>query len=312
MRPKTSAIDLPPRMLRRKKKLKSGKIWISYYYNGRDEDGRRSEIPLGADLSEAKKRWAEFEYQPAPKDTKLLNSIFDRYIKEILPLKAPRTQRDNLDCLKFLRPVFGEVAIDDLTPQHLAAYRDKRSAKVRANREVSLLSHVFNLAREWGFTSRDNPARGLRKNKESPRDFYVDDTVWMAVYEFASVELQDALDLAYLTGQRVADVLKMSYHDLTSDSLYVCQGKTKKKLRILIRLEDGTPTQLASVLERITKRDRKVKSLNLIATPAGRALNKGMLRTRFDAARTSAIAKAKNIGSDEMLALARRIARDRA
>lgn len=39
MRPKTSGRDLPPRMLRRRKKLKSGEVWEAFYYNGRDENG---------------------------------------------------------------------------------------------------------------------------------------------------------------------------------------------------------------------------------------------------------------------------------
>lgn len=309
MRPKTTGRDLPPRMIRRTKKLKSGKIWVGYYYNGIDEDGARHEYPLGNDLAEAKKKWAEFECVPAPKDSKLLRHIFERYQKEVIPTKALRTQKDNLEILAQLRPVFGDVAVDDVTPQHIAMYRDRRTAKVRANREITLLSHVYNLAREWGYTTKDNPARGVRKNPESPRDFYIDDQVWHAVYECAPEELQDALDLAYLTGQRPADVLKMSHHDVSDDSLFVCQGKTNKKLRILIKLEDGTLTQLANVLERIRQRPRKVKSLNLIATPAGRALNKGTLRTRFEAARASAIANAKNIGTEEMLALAERIAK---
>jgi integrase len=308
MRPKSTGRDLPPRMLRRTKKLKSGKLWVGYYYNGIDEAGARREFPLGTDILEAKKKWAEFECTPVPKDSKLLRHIFDRYQREIIPAKAPRTQKDNLEILTQLRPVFGDVAIDDVTPQHIAMYRDRRTAKIRANREITLLSHVYNLAREWGYTTKDNPARGVRKNPESPRDFYIDDQVWRAVYECAPEELQDALDLAYLTGQRPADVLKMSHHDVKDDSLFVQQEKTKKRLRVLIRHADGTPTQLAEVLERIRARPRKIKNLSLIATPAGKALNKGTLRTRFEAARERAIENAKSIGTEEMLALAERVA----
>lgn len=307
MRPKTSGRDLPPRMLRRTKQLKSGKLWIGYYYNGLAEDGSRREIPLGTDLHEAKRKWAEFECEPPPKDSKLLDHIFDRYEKEIIPTKAPRTQRDNLDCLSRLRPVFKAVSIADITPQHIAMYRDRRTAKVRANREITLLSHVFNLAREWGYTARDNPARGVRKNPEKPRDFYVDDEVWGAVYSCASEELQDALDLAYLTGQRPADVLKMNERDIQDGCLFVLQDKYKKKLRILLQNADGTSTQLAEVLDRIRRRPRKIKSLNLVATPAGVPLNKFTLRTRFDAARLAAVAKAEKIGTEEMLLLAQRI-----
>ena len=71
MRPKKSAQDLPPRMLRRTKTLKSGKVWEAFYYNGRREDGTRWEMPLGSDLNEAKRKWAELECKPAPADTVL-------------------------------------------------------------------------------------------------------------------------------------------------------------------------------------------------------------------------------------------------
>ena len=42
---------------------------------------------------------------------------------------------------------------------------------------------------------------------EATRDFYADDKVWTAVYAKACPELQDAMDLAYITGQRPADEL---------------------------------------------------------------------------------------------------------
>lgn len=71
--------------------------------------------------------------------------------------------------LKQLRPTFDEAPIDSITPFNIAGYRDARSAKVRANREIALLSHVFNMAREWGLTERENPCQGIRKNKEINR-----------------------------------------------------------------------------------------------------------------------------------------------
>jgi hypothetical protein len=43
MRPKSTGYKLPPRMLRRVRKLKSGETWTGYYYNGRDDAGNRKE-----------------------------------------------------------------------------------------------------------------------------------------------------------------------------------------------------------------------------------------------------------------------------
>ncbi len=307
MRPKATARDLPPRMLRRTKRLKSGEVWVGYYYNGRDEHGARKEIPLGTDLHEAKRRWAELECKPAPAETGLMMHVFDRYIREVVPTKAPRTQKDNNEAIHQLRKVFDTAPVDALTPQHVAQYRDKRTAKVRANREIALLSHIFNLAREWGYTARENPCRGVRKNKEQPRDYYADKSVWDAVYSQACEELQDAMDVAYLTGQRPGDVMRMMENDIRDGALEVRQGKTKKRLRILLDTDAGERTELGKVLDRIRARPRKVRSLYLVATPAGGPLNKWTLRIRFDAARTAAAKALDQAGTLEAQALAARV-----
>lgn len=298
MRPKTTNRDLPPRMLRRKRTLKSGKVWESFYYAGRREDGTRVEIPLGHDLNEAKRKWVEMECRTIPVETGLMRFIFDRYEKEIIPTKAPRTQKDNLGCLKGLRSVFDSAPIDSITPQIIAQYRDKRGqhAPVRANREITLLSHVWNMAREWGLTAKENPVKGVRKNKETPRDFYADAAVWDAVYSAACVELQDAMDLNYLTGQRPADVLKMRLSDIRDGALEVQQNKTNKKLRILLDDAQGARTALGQLVDRIKNRERKVSSLYLVATPAGRPLNNGTLRIRFETARAHAASEVEKQG----------------
>ena len=57
--------------------------------------------------------------------------MFDRYEREIVPLKAQATQRDYIANLKQLKRAFGTAPADAVTPQHVAQYRDKRSAKVR-------------------------------------------------------------------------------------------------------------------------------------------------------------------------------------
>jgi integrase len=287
MRPKSTARDLPPKMLRRTKRLASGKIWEGYYYNGRDEQGERQEIPLGTDLNEAKRKWAEFECQKPADDTGLMSFIFDRYLRDALPTKAPKTQEDNRSCIKYLRKVFGNAPIESITPQHIAQYRDARGAKapVRANREVSLLSAIFNMAREWGYTAKENPAKGVRKNKEKPRDYYADDAVWAAVYKTACPELQDAMDINYLTGQRPADVLKMRHADIVDGALEVQQNKTQMRLRILLTV-DGVRSELGRVIDRIKR--RKVTGLFIVATAKGAGLNKWTLRDRFEKAREDA------------------------
>jgi len=243
------ARDLPPRMLRRTRQMKSGKLWVGYYYDGR-EDGKRKEIPLGTDLNEAKRKWAELEQTAPPVDSTLMRHVFDRYEREVLTSKAPRTQKDNLQEFKMLRPVFGEAPIDAIRPIDIQQYLNNRSAKTRANREIALLSHVFRKARNWGYTDQENPCLGVDKNKEIGRTFYADDAVWNAIRQHADPVLRDALDLAYLTGQRPADVCKMRWDDIQNGRLIVNQNKTGRHLKINIVGE------LAMVIQRIRERAR--------------------------------------------------------
>ncbi|MDD2061080.1 tyrosine-type recombinase/integrase [Pseudomonas putida] len=294
--------DLPPRMLRRVRTLKSGKQWIGYYYDGRDENGKRIEIPLGTDLDVAKMEWAKLDRKAVPKIVRLLGDVFNRYERDVVPSKMPRTQKDNLLSLKQLRAAFADAPIDAITPQIIAQYRDKRTGKVRANREISLLSHIYNMAREWGITERENPAAGVRKNKERPRDFYAGPEIWNSVYECAPGELRDAMDLAYLTGQRPADVLSMRAADCVDGYLQVAQRKTSKKLRIAFE-SAGRKNALGVLVEKLLQQrhERGIRNPYLITTQDGRNVTSSMLRLRFDDARKAAIRTAID-NADSLLA----------
>ncbi len=283
-------------MVRRKRPRKNGTVWVGYYY--RDATGK--EIALGGDLNKARLKWAELEAKEKPADLTVMRGIFDRYAREVIPKKGERTQKDNLAELKQLRPTFDGAPIDSITPANIAVYRDARTAKVRANREIALLSHIFNMAREWGLTERENPCQGIRKNKEAPRDYYANAAVWDAVYGMAEPELKEAMDLAYLTGQRPADVIVMRIDDVEGDYLLVTQGKTQQKLRILMVTKTGE-NSLGKLIREITERNARHPSKYLLINRHGKRMTKGMLRLRWDKAREKARLRAIEQG-DPMFA----------
>lgn len=142
--------------------------------------------------------------------------------------------------------VFGAALIYTIRPQGMRTYLDLhgQTAKVRANRECALLSHIFNQARAWGYTDAPNPCAGIKGHKETGRDRYVEDDEFRAVWEKGHYTLQDAMDLALLTGQRPADVLKLTRADIRDSALHLKQNKTGQKLAIEITGE------LAQVIER--------------------------------------------------------------
>ncbi|MEA5670529.1 integrase [Pseudomonas sp. MH2] len=297
---KASNKDLPPRMLRRVRKLKSGKLWVGYYYDGRDAEGKRQEVPLGTDLAEAKLEWARLEHRAKPKVMATMGELFDRYERDIIPGKSPRTQKDNRYELERLRKAFADAPIEAISPPVIAQYRDARSAKTRANREIALLSHVFTMAMEWGFAER-NPCLAVRRNKEKVRDFYAADEIWDAVYAEGDQGLKDAMDLAYLAGQRPADTLKFSTVDLDEDYLWVDQNKTDKKLRIR-RHVNGELTGLGLFIEALLERRKLqgVRNSRLITNDSGLRMSWEMLRNRFSEARDRAARKLTADGNTDL------------
>lgn len=165
---------------------------------------------------------------------------------------------------------------------------------------------MFTIAREWGLTTNANPCFGVRRNKETPQDYYAGDIVWNAVYAEAVQELKDAMDLAYLTGQRPADVLKVATTDLNAGFLMVKQGKSSKKLRLRLE-EDGVQSGLSAFIDDLQKRIslNGIKTSQLITNTSGLRMSQQMLRNRRDEAREKAAIKAGTDGDSALDALIR-------
>ena len=136
--------------------------------------------------------------------------------------------------------------------------------------------------------TRENPCQGVRKNKEKPRDYYANDIVWKAVYDESPPELKEAMDLAYLTGQRPADVLLMRRDDIEGNYLLVQQSKTQQRLRILMRRRRWDREQPGALIKEIVERNAAHNSNYLIVSKHGKRMTATMLRKRWDEAREKA------------------------
>ena len=173
---------------------------------------------------------------------------------------------------------------DAIAPMRVREYMDipGQVSKVRANREKALLSHIFNKSREWGYTALQNPCQGVKGFKETGRSRYITDAEFNQVKAQAHFTVIDAMDLALLTGQRPADVLKLKRTDIRDGALWIVQNKTSQRLGVEITGE------LAAVIARIAERPRRAISAWLIQDENGQPLTQFALRSRFDKARTLA------------------------
>lgn len=97
-----------------------------------------------------------------------------------------------------------------------------------------MFSHIFNKAREWGYTALQNPCQGVDGFKETGRSRYITDAEFNKVRAHAHFTFIDAMDLALLTGQRPADVLKLKRTDIRDVALWIVQNTTGARVGIEI------------------------------------------------------------------------------
>jgi len=263
-RRRSKHFDLPPRMRR--------KAFAYYHVAG------NKWTPLGSDRNKALLAWAQLEQTEPDESLTTFGVVAERYKKDELRQKAPATQIEYTRALKELMPVFGKVKLEAIQPKHVRTYLDRRSKKISGNREIAVLSAIFNRAREWGYIRAANPCVGVRRNAEKGRDRYITDDEYRRLYAAADPVLRDAMALAYYTGQRVSDVLKMRRTDIQDGALWIKQGKTSNTVRIAVEGE------LRRTIERITARG--VVGMYLLTTPKGERLGYEALQKRFAKARS--------------------------
>lgn len=265
----------------RARKQKSGVV--HYYY---DHGGKpRKETALGSNYGLAVKKWAQLEGGRVEVATAAITFrlVSDSYRREVMTLKAARTQQDNAKELGKLLQFFDDppVPLDDIKPLNVREYMTWRTKEgkgmVRANREKALLSHIWNFARDKGLTDLPNPCAGIKGFKETGRDAYIEDDQYQAIRAAADTVVQDAMDLAYLIGQRPADVLSLTEMDVRDGVVNIKQGKTKAKLRIAVEGE------LAVLLERLRARKtgQAVHSTYLIVSERGEPVSVAMMSRRW-------------------------------
>jgi integrase len=264
-RPRRKDRDLPPMLFRKRGR---------YYYG---QEG----IALGKYLPAALKRWAELRGEALPKpNAGTFADAAAQFERDELPGKAAKTQEEYTRQLKTLVKVFGAGALDAIKPKHIRAFLDARPS-IAGTREKALFSAVFNFARGRGMTDAPNPCAGI-KGKQSRRDVYVTDGELSTILVAADRPLRDFLELAYHSGQRPSDVLKMTRADVKDGALWVQQNKTGAK----VRLDLIGP--LADVVARVLALSFPVQAMNLVLDERGQRLTLKAMQKRFAAVRLKA------------------------
>lgn len=151
-----------------------------------------------------------------------------------------RTQRDYNNHLawiadKLTDPRSGKSwPVTHVQATHCYTLRTTRgkSSKTQANRMLSTLKVLFEFAREVGCRP-DNPAKGVRRYSEKPRQRYVTDAEFDAVFRIASPMMQVAMTLAAITGVDQGVLLRLRFDQFDDDGLEFVRAKTGKAKRFV-------------------------------------------------------------------------------
>lgn len=261
-RRRTHDLELPALMYRKRGR---------YYYG-------RAGIALGGDLGQALRRYAELHTGSAGPGT--FAEAVRLYLRDELPKKAAKTADEYERQLGTLVKVFGAcpLAGGSIRPKDVHDYLAARP-RIAGGREKALLSAVWNFARRIGLTDAPNPCTGIRAPK-ARRSRYVTDAELAAALAAADPTLAGFLELAYRTGQRPGDVLRMMRSDVRDGALWVSQRKTGAKVRIAVS------GPLEALLERLRGLPTRVASLYLIHNHRGQPITLAAMQKRWDLVRT--------------------------
>lgn len=238
-RKRSTNTNLPDRMRARKRTRKNGKTTVYYFYDGRDENGRRKEIPLGTDYVAAVQEWSKLESAKLPRAARVTFPVAAaRYLNTVISHRSSNTVSGAQKAVRKLSEFFGgnnPAPLDDIEPAHVRRYLDwRKDTPGSANNEITYLSAIFNYAREQGWTSKENPCRNVKKHNKKRREVYIEDYLYQAVYQAADQQMRDLMDIAYITGQRPIDIVGIHSSHIHDGILHINQQKTGAKLRFEI------------------------------------------------------------------------------
>jgi integrase len=210
---------------------------------------------LGVELDES---LAEYARLMAAKGGGGMADLIDEALPTLVAGRAPATVKLYTLAARKLQQIMLEFSPHQVQPRDVAALRrGLASTPAMANRCISFLRMVFDYALEQQIVEA-NPCIGAKRNREQKRTRRITAQEYGAIRSHASARLRIVMDLCFLTGQRIGDVLAISRADLLDDGIHFRQQKTDAELVVA-----WTP-ELRATVETAKAAHGRVASLWLI------------------------------------------------
>lgn len=164
-----------------------------------------------------------------------------------------------------LNKILVEFSPQSVTSGHIVSIRrSMQKTPGMANLCLTFLRQVFDYALEQQLVT-SNPVVGVKRNRMLARDRTLTMPEFEAIREKAGPRLQVIMNLLYLTGQRVGDVLTIKRANLLPEGIAFTQQKTGNRLVVRWGAE------LREAVETARKLNGNVLALTLLHNRRGKA-----------------------------------------
>lgn len=258
------ARDLPKRM-----HFKHGR----YYYVHRNKWH-----PLSTNFHEALTEYGKLIEPPKGGMAELISDFMTHLRSEV----APSTYRTYSVAADKLKKALIEFAPEDVKPRHVAQIMEHyKKTPAIANTMRNVLKQVFAAAVISGKCDI-NPVQFVAPRRVNKRDRYITDAEFDAIRKHATPTMRAIMDVCYLTGQRIGDILSLRLQDITDDGIYFKQQKTGNRLKVTM-----TP-DLAAVIAEARTLNASVRGMTLFHSRSGKPFSYWTVRTLWERATLAA------------------------
>lgn len=180
---------------------------------------------------------------------------------------------------------FADFRPDQVDTPACAQYLRALAGKPRThNQHQSMLRQVLAFAAVEGLREGHNPVDNIPPKKQPQRIRVVTDDEIEAMKKSAMLQSRNGealvrmIDLAVITGQRIGDIIRIRWQDVTDQGIVIVQGKGQGRVRLLI---EWSPA-LRAVVNECAKGTEKIG--HLLKTQTGTGYRYAGIRSAWDRA----------------------------
>ena len=220
-RPRTQNFNLPPNVHHKH----------GAYYFVRAGKWERLGTTLPAALAAYGRRLEIQEVRGTPNT---LPRLLEKFVTERAPKLKPKTQEMYRRCAALLKPVVSDFLVHQLNAadvtQLVRGLRIRRGATT-ANQCRATLSAAYSFAIELGVATA-NPVRDTKKVPIPKRKRYLENEEIEKIAASGPPVVRAVVNLAYVTGQRISDVLDLEIEQSAGEFVCLIQRKTGHRMKL--------------------------------------------------------------------------------